>query len=165
MPTLSLRNASWLTLSFALVSAPHTERLPWWVPVLVSALIVWRLYLARSRRSLPPRLVLMLIVAGATGGVYLHYATLFGRDAGVALLVVMLALKLLEMRTSRDAMLLIFLSYFLVITNFLYSQTIPTALYMLACVWFITAGMVGVNYTRAPKSIAPQLRTAGVLLV
>jgi transglutaminase-like putative cysteine protease len=154
----------WLTLSFALVAAPHAERLPWWVTLLVGALTAWRLYLARTRLPLPPRILLVLIVAGITGGVYLHYATLFGRDAGVALLVVMLALKLLEMRTSRDAMLLIFLSYFLVITNFLYSQTIPTALYMLACVWFITAGMIGLNYTRAPNGVAPQLRTAGVLL-
>ena len=40
----------------------------------------------------------------------------------------MLALKLMEMATLRDAMVLIFLAYFLVITNFLYSQTIPTAL-------------------------------------
>ena len=51
--------------------------------------------------------------------------------SGVALLVIMLTLKLLEMASMRDAMIVIFLSYFVVLTNFLYSQTIPTALLML----------------------------------
>ncbi|MDB5865479.1 MAG: transglutaminase [Betaproteobacteria bacterium] len=162
---LDLRDTVWLTASVFLVAAPHVERLPSWVSLLAGMLIVWRLYLARSKRELPHRALLVVIVAGVTAGVYLQYATLFGRDAGVALIVVMLALKLLEMRTVRDATLLIFLAYFLVITNFLYSQTLPTALYMLACVWFITAGMIGINFSRAPRSVGPQLRTSGVLLL
>lgn len=161
---LKVRDALWLTASLALVAAPHAERLPWWVTLLAGTLIVWRVYLARAQLRLPHRFFLMLVVTTVTAGVYLHYGTIFGRDAGVALLVVMLALKLLEMRTSRDAMLLIFLSYFLVITNFLYSQTIPTALYMLACLWFITAGMIGINYANPPRGVKHQLRTSGVLL-
>ena len=164
--TLSLRHALWLTASVALVAGPHAARVPWWLTLLVATLFAWRLYLARTRHPLPHRAILMLIVLGASGGVFLHYGTLFGRDAGVALLVVMLTLKLLEMRTPRDAMLLIFLSYFLVITNFLYSQTIPTALYMLACVWFITASMIGIQHIQGQgRAIRQQLRTAGVLLV
>ena len=166
MTILSLRHAIWLTASVALVAAPHAARVPWWLTLLVATLFAWRLYLARTRHPLPHRAILILIVLGASGGVYLHYGTLFGRDAGVALLVVMLTLKLLEMRTPRDAMLLIFLSYFLVITNFLYSQTIPTALYMLACVWFITASMIGIHHIQGQgRAIQQQLGTAGVLLV
>jgi transglutaminase-like putative cysteine protease len=100
----------------------------------------------------------------ATIGVFLSYRTIFGRDAGVALLVVMLGLKLLETRTWRDAMLMSFLGYFLVITNFLYSQTIGTGLYMLACTVFITATMVSLNHGAAEPPFRAQLRTAGVLL-
>ena len=161
---LTVRDALWLTAAVALVGAPHAERLPWGLTAVVCALIVWRVHIARARGALPHRLLLFPGVAAATAAVYLNYGTIFGRDAGVALLVAMLALKLLEMRTTRDAMLLIFLSYFLVITNFLYSQTIPTALYMLACVWFITAGMIGIQYTHAPSRLAPQFRTAAVLI-
>lgn len=160
---LPSRHTFWLTLSLAMVAAPHAQRLPWWLIFLVTTLFGWRLYLARTRLPLPHRAVVMFVVAGATAGVYLHYETLFGRDAGVALLVIMLTLKLLEMRTARDAMLLIFLSYFLVITNFLYSQSVPTALYMFACVWIITASMVGIHYARPPRATHP-LRTAGMLL-
>jgi protein-glutamine gamma-glutamyltransferase len=164
-PILAMRHAVWLTTSLALVLLPHAERVPWWLTLLVAVLLVWRLYLARTRHALPHRAILILIVLGASAGVYLHYGVLFGRDAGVALLVVMLTLKLLEMRTARDAMLLTFLSYFLVITNFLYSQTIPTALYMLVCVWFITAGMIGIHRSDRRGTTVPQLRTAAALLV
>ena len=160
---LATHHTFWLTACFAMVAAPHAERLPWWLNMLVITLLGWRVYLARARLALPHRALVMFVVAGATAGLYLHYGTLFGRDAGVALLVIMLTLKLLEMRTLRDAMLLIFLSYFLVITNFLYSQTIPTALYMLGCVWIITASMIGIHYVKTPRPIQP-LRTAGLLL-
>ena len=110
---LALHHVAWLLLSLALVSAPHAARLPWWVVALVVTLGAWRAYIGYARHALPSRWLLLLIVIVATIGIYLNYRTIFGRDAGVALLVVMLGLKLLEMRTLRDAMLLIFLGYFL----------------------------------------------------
>src|SRR5215207_8755524 len=100
---LDTRHALWLAISLALVAAPHAERLPWWLSGLAATLIVWRSYIARARGNLPPRVVLIAIVVAASAGVYFQYGTLLGRDAGVALLVVMLGLKLLEMRNRRDA--------------------------------------------------------------
>src|SRR5262245_2351906 len=161
---LRLRHVLWLVAGLAMVAAPHVERLPWWLTGLVVTLAAWRVYLGYASLPLPGRWLLILVVAGATAGVYFNYRTIFGRDAGVALLIVMLALKLLETRVLRDAMLLIFLGYFLVITNFLYSQTIPTALYMVLCVWVITATMTGLQHTRQEPPLRVQLRNAAVLL-
>lgn len=161
---LAPHHVLWLLLSLALITAPHASRLPWWIVALVATLGAWRAYIAYGRHALPNRWLLLLIVIVATVGIYLNYRTIFGRDAGVALLVVMLGLKLLEMRSLRDAMLLIFLGYFLVITNFLYSQTILTGLYMLACIWIITATMMSLHYGRDEPPFATQLRVGGVLL-
>jgi transglutaminase-like putative cysteine protease len=161
---LRLRHVVWLLVGLALVAAPHIERLPWWLTGLVVTLSAWRVYLGHASLPLPGRWLLILVVIGATAGVYFNYRTLFGRDAGVALLVVMLALKLLETRVLRDGMLLIFLGYFLVITNFLYSQTITTALYMLACTWVITTTMNGLHYSRREPPVIARFRAAGVLL-
>ena len=69
------------------------------------------------------------------------------------------------MKTLRDAMIMVFLCYFLVITNFLYSQTILTALYMLIAVWVITATMLGFQFRSSQPSAKSQLRTAGVMLL
>ena len=161
---LNLRSTLWLAGALILVAAPHAGRLPWWIVTLALMLMAWRLHLGWMRSELPRKWLLLLVVVGTLAGVYLSYRTIFGRDAGIALLLVMLALKLLEARTRRDGMLLAFLGYFLVITNFLHSQSIPTALYMLVCVWLITAALVFLQHGRQEVSIRIPLRTAGVML-
>jgi protein-glutamine gamma-glutamyltransferase len=161
---LSLSSTLWTLAALVLVAAPHAERLPIWLSALMGAICLWRIYLARMRLELPARWLLIVIVLSAAAGIYLQYRTLFGRDAGVALLVLMVSLKLLETRSQRDGMVLIFMSYFLVITNFLYSQSIATTIYLLACVWFITAAMIGLQYTREQAGFRNQLRSAGFML-
>ena len=163
---LDTRRVGWLLVSLLLVAAPHAERVPWWVTLLVVALFAWRAYLQYYTLALPRKWLLLLIAAGAVVSIYLSYGRVMGRDSGVALLVIMLALKLLEMATLRDAMILIFICYFLVITNFLYSQTIPMAIYMLGTVWLITATMIGFQFRSPPaKSYRYQLRNAGLMLL
>lgn len=161
---VDFRNMLWLTAALALVSAPHVQRLPLWVMMFAAALALWRLYLGSKRLALPRKPLIILVVIVAAAAVFMNYRTLFGRDAGIALLIVMLALKLLETRSRRDALLLIFLAYFLIITNFLYSQTIPTALYMLCCMWIITAAMIACNHTSSRPGCRDQLRAAGLML-
>ena len=158
------RHIGWLLLALIMVTAPHVERIPWWITLLATMLLAWRLYITLHGLQLPRKWLLLLVAAGGLGGIYISYGRILGRDAGVALLVIMLALKLLEMATLRDAMILIFICYFLVITNFLYSQSIPTALYMLCAVWIITATMIGFQYRGRQPGYRYQLRSAGTLL-
>ena len=168
VPAISLGNTLSLILAFALVAAPHTEHLPLWLSALAGAMCLWRAYLARMRLALPARWLLMLVVIASAAAIYLQYRTLFGRDAGVALLVLMISLKLMETRTQRDGMVLAFISYFLVLTNFFYTQSILTALYLLGCVWLITAAMIGLQHTHEPARYRAQwrlqLRTSAVML-
>jgi len=74
----------------------------------------------------------------------------------------MSALKLLEMRSQRDVVLSIYCGFFLVITNFLFSQAIPLGIYMWACVWISWRRFVGFNPrgTPAPMSNACVRRRA-----
>jgi len=162
---LPARHVGWLLVSLLMVMAPHAQRVPWWVTVVASILMAWRLYITAYGLALPRKWLLFAIAAACFGGVYLSYGRILGRDSGITLLLVMLTLKLLEMTSLRDAMVLIFISYFLVITNFLYSQTIPTAFYLLAAVWLITATMIGFQYSRQQPGYLRQLRTAGIMLL
>ncbi len=159
------RHIGWLLLALMMVTVPHVERVPWWIALLVITLLAWRLYITLYGLQLPRKWLLLLIAAGALGGIYISYGRILGRDSGITLLVIMLALKLLEMATLRDAMILIFICYFLVITNFLYSQSIPTALYMLCAVWIITATMIGFQFRTLQPGYQYQLRSAGVMLL
>lgn len=158
------RHVAYLLLSLSMVTAPHALYLPWWITAVAATLIAWRGYLGYARFPMPGRWMLVLVAVAATLGVFISYRTIFGREAGIALLVIMLGLKFLETRTLRDAVLLIFLGYFLVITNFLREQSIPTAIYMLACTVVITATMISLNFAGTEPPFRAQLRRAGVLL-
>jgi transglutaminase-like putative cysteine protease len=161
---LTQRDALWLLMALALAAAPQLPHLPWWINGLFVAFWIWRLYIAREALDLPPKPLLIAFVTAASVGIYFRYGTLFSREAGVALLTLMLALKLLEMKSRRDALLLIFLSYFLVVTGFFYSQSIPTACYMFCVVCVITAAMVGLQYTGSRPSVQRQLLGGAIML-
>ncbi len=160
----SYKNISWLLVSIVMVLAPHFLRLPLWVVFLCIALILWRFYIAWHNIQLPPRWLLLILAFTVVGGILLHYGTIFGRDAGVTLLALLTVMKLMEMRNQRDAMIVVFLSYFIIITNFLYSQSILTALYMLLAVLVITATLVGNHMSGQHKPIV-RLQYASMLLV
>ena len=158
------RNIPWLLLALAWIIVPHVEHLPPWITLLCVALGIWRWIAARRGLPLPNKWLLLALALTAGAGVLLTYRTITGRDAGVALLIVMLSLKLMEMRSVRDGIIMIFLGYFLVITNFLYSQSIPMGLYMLVAVLAITATLIGLNLPAPTLAIRPKLRLAAVLL-
>lgn len=158
------RNIPWLLLTLAWLIAPHLEHLPLWITLLVLGLGVWRWVAARRNAPLPGKWLLLALAGTAGFGVLLTFNTITGRDAGVALLIVMLALKLMEMRSVRDGIVVIFLGYFLVITNFLYTQAIPMGLYMLAAVLAITATLVGLNQPVPTLTARRKIRLAAVLL-
>jgi transglutaminase-like putative cysteine protease len=160
--TIQLRHLFWLLGGLALVAAPHSPRLPWWLNLIALILIAWRVYLAWGGRTLPKKWLLALFVVGGMFGVYFTYRTVFGRDSGVALLVLFLALKLLETDHLRDAIVLVLLTYFLALTNFFYSQTLPTAGLMFVSVLVNTASLV--NFAAPERALRANLKTAGVLL-
>jgi transglutaminase-like putative cysteine protease len=146
-----------------LVSAPHVAHLPLWVSALSTALLAWRAYLSASGNALPGRWLLLLITVACVGGITLSFHTLFGREVGVTLVILLGSLKLLELREVRDATVLIFLCCFVIITNFFYSQSIPTALYMLFTLLIIMATWV--HLQTGTLELKPRLRIAATLLL
>ncbi|WP_374564392.1 transglutaminaseTgpA domain-containing protein [Ideonella sp.] len=115
--------------------APHVLRLTPWVGLLCAAVLLWRGSLAVRQAPLPSRWWLVGTLFLAAGLTYWTERTLIGKDAGVTLLVVLMALKTLELRARRDALVVFFLGFFLVLTQFLYSQSLWTALTMGLSVW------------------------------
>ena len=152
-----------LLLSVLMVIAPHASHLPLWVSSLCVTMLLWRTYLTYSGNPLPKRWLLTLITIAGLLGVAVNFRVLFGREAAVTLLILMVTLKLLELRATRDAMVLIYLSCFIVITNFFYSQSIPTALYMLATL--IVVVTVWIHLYAQNIALKPRLRIAALLLL
>ncbi|MEA3194600.1 MAG: protein-glutamine gamma-glutamyltransferase [Betaproteobacteria bacterium] len=159
---VSARDLVWLIGSFALVIAPHTLRAPWWLTLLTLCLYGWRLYFTLHRAPLPSRWLVLGVAAVTLLAMWIEFRTLFGRQPGILLLVVFSGLKLLETRTHRDAAVAAFLAYFLVITNFLYTQSILNAALMTLALLTTTATLVGLAAPQ--REVRANLRTSAVLL-
>ncbi len=155
--------AHWLLACVVLVLAPHAEYQPPWLSLGVLALLAWRALLTQRAWPVPGRWLRTALTLLMTLLVYHHYGTVFGRDAGVALMCGMLALKLLELRSQRDYLLAAFLLYFLILASFLYSQSLWLAAYLLGAVLLCTATLVRLAQPGAETRYA--LGLAGRLLL
>ncbi|MEO5703328.1 MAG: DUF3488 and transglutaminase-like domain-containing protein [Gammaproteobacteria bacterium] len=155
----------WVGGALALAVAPQLLNLPIWLSLFSLALGIWRLLIAQRGWALPPKWLYLSLALLSFGTVYLKFGTVLGRDAGVALLTVMMALKLLETRTQRDCAVLVMLGYFLCITSFLYTQSIPIALYTIIAVWVLTGALIHLNRLAGMHLPSLNLRLAGKLLL
>jgi transglutaminase-like putative cysteine protease len=153
----------WLLGAAVVVLLPHVPRLPLWLSVVLAMLFGWRFLMLQHAWPVPSRWLRWLLTAGLAALLYRQYGTLFGRDAGSALLAIMLALKLLELRRLRDYMLSVLLIYFLIAIGFLYSQAMWVVVYLLAVFVLTTATLIRLAIPGARTRFA--LRLAGVLLL
>ena len=161
----------WLMASLFLAALPHFYYQPVWVSLLFLSMLAWRGLAIRQHWPLPGRqhrtlsMVQWLIAIAALGLMMNSYGNLIGRDAGTALLIVMLGLKIVEIRNHRDYYISCFLGYFLVVTNFLYSQSIPTALLMFIVIILMTSCLISLNDAKHTLSKISQLKLASKLLL
>lgn len=154
-----------LLVTCILVLAPHAMHLPLVITFACIGLLSWRAWITWRGNRMPSRSLLLPIAMLAMGGVYLHYGTFFGRDAGMAMLVLLLALKLLEMHARRDLYVVLFLSFFLVLAQFFHSQSIGTALATVATVVAILTTQISYQYTAVVPPLFQRVRQAATILL
>lgn len=154
-----------LLVTCALVLLPHAGHLPIWVLPICTVLLAWRGWVTFRGNRMPPRWLLLPIAALVMAGVYLNYRTFFGREVGVAMLTLLLSLKLLEMHARRDLFVVLFLSFFLILSSFFYSQSIGTAAMTLAAALAILTTQVSFQYTGAVPPLKQRLRLGATFLM
>ena len=145
------------------VVALLSPNLPAWCWGGAALVLAWRGWLTWEGRPLPGRwwrvgLLLLAVVATV-----LTYRTIFGRDAGVTLIVGLLALKTLELRARRDAFVVFFLALFTLLTQFSYSQSLLTAAGVLVAVWGLLTSLVNAHMPHGRPPLWQAARTAGTL--
>ncbi len=156
----------WTTFALALVIFPHALRLSPWVVGCFLLLAGWRAAGDLGLCALPDRKHRLLVffkhvlAVFVFTAVYLSYGGFLGKAGGSALLVALVGFKLLEIRGKRDYFVLCFIGYFLIITNFLFSQSIPAAVYMLVTVTVLTATLILINDANHSLSPISLLRKA-----
>ncbi|MDW5445173.1 DUF3488 and transglutaminase-like domain-containing protein [Polaromonas sp. SM01] len=155
------RDTLFLLAVIAWVLLPQVNELPLWCSALAAAMLLWRGKLALGNQALPNKWWLLGLLALAVGATWLTHKTLLGRDAGVTLIVMLLALKTLEMRARRDAFVIFFLSFFTMLTNFFYSQSLLTAFSMLLGLLGLLTALVNAHMPVGKPPLRQAAQTAG----
>jgi transglutaminase-like putative cysteine protease len=155
------RDTLFLLSIIALIVLPQIGNLPIWCTALVAVVLLWRGTLAVQTSPLPNLWWRGTLLALALIGTFASHRTLLGRDAGVTLVIVLLALKTLELRARRDAFVIFFLGFFAMLTNFFYSQSLPTAFAMLLALLGLLTALVNAHMPVGRPPLAQAARTAG----
>lgn len=142
MPRIEL-NAPllWLILPLTLVVTPHMPALPLWISLSWPLFALLSLHAAARGKTWPTWLIILLALVGVAG-VLLHFGTVIGPQGGVALLIYLTGAKLLETRSARDRIGLLFVGCFLLVAYFLNSQSLAMAGFMSLAAAVLVAGLI-----------------------
>lgn len=161
-PPLARNQELWLLACAILTLVPDVEHAPAWLTAVAGMALAWRATIWWRRAALPPHWILSFLVAAGSVGVFLTFRQFFGKDPGIALLILFLVLKLLEMGRVRDGLAVVFLCYFLLLTHFLNAQGLDVAGFTLAALVAITAALA--SLANAGLSATANLRLSALML-
>jgi transglutaminase-like putative cysteine protease len=162
-PTTGPQRLGLLLCAVFLVVAPHAFNLATSIMAFFCLSLAWRCAVLYRKTPPPPRTLLFLMTLVGAGLVFAEYHRFYGREAGASLFVVGLGLKLLELKTIRDAYLVVFLAFFVAVTQYLFSQSIAMAAYTLAVVVILVAALISLNCGDS-FPIKARFRLAGLMV-
>lgn len=160
-----VRDTLLLLAVLAWIQALLLGHVPLWASALGAALLLWRGWLAWRQRPLPGWPWRAGLSVAALAATVAQHRTLLGPDAGVTLVVVLLALKTLELRARRDAWVLFFLAFFALLTPLLRSQALPMALGVAVAVWGLLTALVLAHRPVGAVPVGDAARTAARLML
>ncbi|HTY92269.1 MAG TPA: DUF3488 and DUF4129 domain-containing transglutaminase family protein [Steroidobacteraceae bacterium] len=132
LPASRMRATHWMIGAYVIGALLQLTQLPLWVPAVAGGAALWSLAALHGRARLPGRFFRSALTLGLAGTVLAMFHTLNGLAAGSALLVLMGAVKLLEVTSRRDRLVVIGVGIYLLLSACLVSQALPRlALYLL----------------------------------
>jgi protein-glutamine gamma-glutamyltransferase len=148
---ISRNGAFWLLAAFLVSCLSLVQYLPTLILAVVAVSLLWRIGIYRGRWGAPGRWLKLLLMIACGIGIQLSFSRIYGLEPMVTLLVCGYSLKLLEMHQRRDALVVIFLGYFVAITLALFDQGIATALIILVSLILITASLAALHGTSGSR--------------
>lgn len=158
----------WLLLATAASLVLHASHLPlgFWGLALVVAGWRWMVHLGRA--SYPGKMVKATAVVLTTLAVIVTFDRSISLESASAFLIAACLLKLLEMRTVRDAQIVVYMAFLLLATGFLFQQDIGSALWGIVSAGIITSAMISVQqnpYAESKTSMRTNAALAARILL
>jgi hypothetical protein len=128
----------WLIGAFLLTLLPHVTQMPYWLTTAILIAAAVRCVAEWKHWPLPTTTSTGVVALCLLGGIFLQFHTVLGRDAGTPFMAGLLMIKFYELRGPRDITLIIFSSFFVVMSALLFSQAIELFVYCLIMMWLLT---------------------------
>jgi len=142
----------WLLFSVVLVVAPHATHQLISINIFCAVILFWRFSVELKWVKLPGKWLRVALTLCAFSIVISSFKTVIGSEAGVSLLTSMTCLKLLEMQQKRELTIVVYLSFFVIITGFLFDQSMLIGIYTIVVMVLLISILVRINQLSEAES-------------
>ncbi|MES2674805.1 MAG: DUF3488 and transglutaminase-like domain-containing protein [Pseudomonadota bacterium] len=132
-PSISRNSLLWLFVIQIFVLAPHLLRAPLWIAVVWLGVVVWRWRIFQGAGNYPRKLHKTFIVFICSAGLVVSLGLSFNFMSMISLLLVGFILKLLEVKNRKDFILLVYIAFFILATQFIEFNHFVAAVYGFFC--------------------------------
>ena len=161
---LSRDKLAWILVTQTLIILPLLFFLPMWLWLVWGVVACWRIQMFLGRWGMPGSLVKTILVGVCALGILVSFRGRLGTETMVSLLLCTFVLKLLEVKSNRDAQWLVMIGFVTAATQLLFNQTPLAALYTLGCSWLLLASWRATHLSRV-QSFGEGLRRSGAILL
>lgn len=124
----------------------HISEIPLWALIAVVPMSILSYRRIIKDKPLPPAPLRIGLTIAAVAGIILTFHSFLGRDPGITTLILLSSLKLMELKTRKDFMFIVFMCYFIIFGNFLYDQSLLDLTFMVVAVILVTAAVLRLNH-------------------
>lgn len=149
----------------AMVILPHAAHISFWIIGVGLFCAWWRWMIFLGRKIFPSFWLKTALVLSSVAGVLISEGVSKNLETWAALLIVAFALKLLEMKTRRDAYVVIFIAYFVISVQFIFNHSMGIVAYELLALVLATAAMVGMNQFHTRVNPKQSIKIAAQILL
>lgn len=153
-----------LIAAFAMVILPHVAQISPWIIAAGIFCAWWRWMIFLGRRNFLTIWQKAALALACGAAVVISEGVTQNLETWAALLIMAFALKLLEMKTQRDAYVIVFIAYFVIATEFIFNHSMGIVVYELCALILVTAATVGMNQFHTRVKPLESVKIAGKIL-
>ncbi|MBX2809631.1 MAG: DUF3488 and transglutaminase-like domain-containing protein [Cellvibrionaceae bacterium] len=143
----------------------HIHRLPLWLLVLMGCVCFWRVQIYRERWGFPAGALRLVLVIVSLLAVVSYYRQWYALEPMVSLLIIAFLLKIVEVHSSRDVIVLVFVGFFVTASALLFTQGIVISLAASVVLCLLLACLLNLHTQVTPLFSRRALHLIAVLLL
>ncbi|MES2825508.1 MAG: DUF3488 and transglutaminase-like domain-containing protein [Pseudomonadota bacterium] len=158
-PPISRNSLLWLFVIQIFVLAPHLLGAPLWIVAVWLGVVFWRWRIFQGVGNYPRKLHKTFIVFICSAGLVVSLGLSFNFMSMVSLLLVGFILKLLEVKNRKDFILLVYIAFFILATQFIEFNHFVAAFYGFFCLVLLCTLLLQLYQNPALQGNALQAHT------